>query len=68
MEDTKIELAQKLKQARLDVSMTQAEVAQGAGISKSILSKIETGSYNPSVEFLHKVADGLGKQLLIDFV
>ena len=64
----KFQLSANLIAIRQRLNLTQRELAQKTGINQSLISKIETGSYNPSVEFLHKVADGLGKQLYIDFV
>lgn len=39
--------------------LSQAFVADRAGVDRSALNKFESGKYNPSVEWLCKVADGL---------
>ena len=43
--------------------MTQAELAKRAGISRTNITRFESGNYNPSLDFLSKVAESLGKSL-----
>ncbi|MHB8066256.1 MAG: helix-turn-helix domain-containing protein, partial [Ruminiclostridium sp.] len=47
--------------------LTQKELSERTGIKQSNLSRLESGNYNPSLEFLQKVAAGLGKELYIEF-
>lgn len=49
--------------ARLEKKMTQAELAELADTKQSNISRFENGNYNPSVEFLQKLARALDKQL-----
>ncbi|MHB1463029.1 MAG: helix-turn-helix transcriptional regulator [Armatimonadota bacterium] len=49
--------------ARTQQNMTQAELAVRADTKQSNISRFESGNYNPSVEFLLKIAKALGKQL-----
>ncbi|MDR0311772.1 MAG: helix-turn-helix transcriptional regulator [Acidobacteriota bacterium] len=51
--------------ARLEQKITQAELAERADTKQSNISRFESGSYNPSVEFLQKIAGALGKNLEI---
>ena len=51
--------------ARIEKQMTQAELAERADTKQSNISRFESGNYNPSVEFLQKIAGALGKQLKI---
>ena len=51
--------------ARMEKHMTQAELAARADTKQSNISRFESGSYNPSVEFLRKIAGALDKQLEI---
>lgn len=44
---------------RRQESHSQAFVADRAGVDRSALNKFESGKYNPSVEWLCKLADGL---------
>ncbi len=52
---------------RLEQGLTQKELAEIVGTKQSAISRLENGSYNPSVEFLSKVAHALGKELHISF-
>ncbi|MDR0425384.1 MAG: helix-turn-helix domain-containing protein [Clostridiales Family XIII bacterium] len=51
--------------ARIEKKMTQAELAERADTKQSNISRFESGNYNPSVEFLQKIAGALNKQLEI---
>jgi DNA-binding XRE family transcriptional regulator len=51
--------------ARKEQNMTQAELAERLGTQKSNISRLESGNYNPSLDFLIKVAKSLGKELSI---
>lgn len=52
---------------RLEKGMTQAELAKKIGTKQSAISRLESGSYNPSVNFLEKVAKALDSDLKISF-
>lgn len=52
-------------EARIKKKMTQAELAERADTKQSSISRFESGNYNPSVEFLQKIAEALDKQLEI---
>jgi len=54
-----------LLKARTEQNITQEELAQRIGTQKSNISRFENGSCNPSLDFLAKVAHGLGKELHI---
>lgn len=47
--------------------MTQEELALKIGTKQGNISRLEQGNANPSLQFLKKIADGLGKELLISF-
>lgn len=55
-------------QARIDKKMTQTDLAKLTGTKQSNISRFESGNYNPSLEFLEKVATALGKKLKIDLL
>ncbi|MDD7402257.1 MAG: helix-turn-helix transcriptional regulator [Eubacteriales bacterium] len=44
-------------------NLTQEELAIRVGTKKSNISRLESGNYNPSLDFLSKVAEALGKEL-----
>ena len=53
----------RLKLARDENSLTQAELAERADTKQSNISRFESGNYNPSVDFLQKIAGALDKKL-----
>lgn len=59
------EVVEQLKRARREQNLTQAMLAERVGTQKSNISRLESGRYNPSLDFLIKVADCLGKQIQI---
>ncbi len=61
------ELIKQIIQARTEQSLTQQELADRIGIRQSNISRLESGNYNPSLDFLKKIANGLGKELHIEF-
>ncbi len=52
---------------RLAKKMTQKELAKKAGTKQSAISRLESGSANPSFRFLQKVAAALDSTLKISF-
>lgn len=61
------ELIKQIIQARAEQNLTQQELADKIGIKQSNISRLESGNYNPSLDFLKKIANGLGKELHIEF-
>lgn len=59
------EVVEQLKGARKAQNVTQEVLAERVGTKKSNISRFESGRYNPSLDFLIKVADSLGKQIQI---
>lgn len=59
------EIISQIIDARKEQNMTQAELADRAGTQKSNISRLESGTYNPSLDFLIKIAGCLGKELSI---
>ena len=59
------EVVVQLKSARKAQNVTQEVLAERVGTKKSNISRFESGRYNPSLDFLIKVADSLGKQIQI---
>ena len=53
--------------ARNELNITQKELAERTGIKQSNISRLEKGTYNPSLSSLKKVAKGLNKELHIEF-
>ena len=59
------EIRRQLIQYRNDLGLSQQELANMVGTKQSAISRLETGDYNPSIEFLNKVANALGKKVRI---
>ncbi len=61
------ELIKQVIKIRKDQELTQKELADRTGTRQSNISRLEQGEYNPSLKFLKKLAQGLGKELHIEF-
>ena len=51
------------KQYRKELGLTQSELGKRAGISQPNITRFESGNYNPSLEFLVKIAGAMGKKV-----
>ena len=54
-----------IAQLRKEQNMTQEELAKRMKTQKSNISRLESGNYNPSLDFLIRVAHCLGKELQV---
>ena len=61
----RLQAVEQLRAARKSLDITQEVLAERVGTKKSNISRLESGKYNPSLDFLVKVADSLGKQIQI---
>ena len=52
---------------RIEQGLSQKDLATKVGTRQSAISRLESGEYNPSIEFLNKVAHALGKELEVKF-
>ncbi len=52
---------------RIEQGLSQKDLATKVGTRQSAISRLESGEYNPSIEFLNKVASALGKELEVKF-
>jgi predicted transcriptional regulator len=66
--DPEYELIGQLIKARIDENMTQKQLAEKIGTKQSCIARLESGNYNPSFQFLQKVAGALNKRLTISLV
>ena len=58
-------LIEMLIKKRLEQKLTQAQLAKKIGTKQSAISRLEQGSYNPSINFLRKVSVALNAELQI---
>ena len=61
------ELISLIIKTRLEQNLTQEELAKRIGTKKSNISRLESGNYNPSLDFIIKVAETFGKKVRLDF-
>ena len=59
------DLTQEIIRLRIENDLTQKQLAQLIGTKQSAISRIENGSYNPSIEFIEKIAYAFNKKLII---
>ena len=60
------EVISQIIKVRDEQGITQQELAERTGIRQSNISRFESGNYNPSLEFLARIARGLGMELHIE--
>ena len=65
--DIDVEVRDLVISARNAANLTQKQLAQRSGVSQSNISKIENGNYHPSLSTLKRIADALGKRLVVSF-
>ena len=53
----------KLKLARVEHGLTQAELAEKVGVTRQTIGLIENGGYNPTLHLCTAIAKALGKTL-----
>ena len=54
--------------ARKEKKLSQKDLAELIGTKQSNISRLEHGNYNPSLEFLNKIAQAMGKELVVRIV
>lgn len=59
------ELARNLIRRRLELGLTQQQVAERVGTTQSVISRLENMSVLPSFSFLKRVAEALGCKLSV---
>jgi len=68
VETAKLRLAHKLAELREKTGLTQGELARRMGVSQQLISRIESGSDNLTIETLIKFFDVFGVYLKIDIL
>jgi transcriptional regulator with XRE-family HTH domain len=62
-EAVRVEVIRLLREERLRRKVSNYAVAQNSGVSESMLSLVERGLRNPTLELLLRIADGIGADL-----
>lgn len=66
--DPEFAIIQAMIDARKSAGLTQKELAEKTGIAQGDISRLETGSANPSLKTLQRLAEGMGMRLKLEFV
>lgn len=61
------EVITKLIQARHDLNLTQAQLAERMGTTQNAISRLESGESNPRLDTLVRAARAMGRDLTIEF-
>lgn len=61
------EIAREVIKLRMRLNLTQGELAQRTGTTKSAISRLESGQHAPNVATLEKIASAFGGRLVISF-
>ncbi len=67
LDDVLVDIATTLINYRIKNNLTQKDLAKKLGCSQAMVSKLESGEYNPSVELLWKISSALGLEFKIIF-
>lgn len=62
------DICELLLSTRKEIGISQYQLSERTGIPQANISKIENGHYLPSLQILKRLADGLGRRLVVDFV
>lgn len=60
-------IMQAMIDARKSSGMTQKQLSEKTGIAQADISKLESGSANPSLRTLQRLATGMGMRIKIEF-
>jgi DNA-binding XRE family transcriptional regulator len=63
----RMELAQQIRDIRVKLGYTQKDIARKLGVIQQYISRIENGHENVTVDTAKRIADVLGKSLIIKF-
>ena len=66
--EAEYKIIEEIIMARKEKNLTQKDLAVLVGTRQSNISRLESGNYNPSLEFLNKIAMAMGKELEIRIV
>ena len=67
-EAMRLQVAYKIREIRLSKKMTQQMLAEKSGMPRTVISRIESGKGNITIETLAKLADSMDEDIEIRFV
>jgi len=68
MNHTENHITKVIVDTRKKQGMTQVRLAEKTGIAQCDISRIETGTSNPSIKTLKRIAEGMGMTLKLEFL
>lgn len=61
------ELGARVRTERERIGFTQVELADRMGTTQPTIARLEAGGVTPSLDTLHRAANALGLELIVDF-
>jgi len=68
MNEAEYKIIEEIIMARKEKNLTQKDLAVLIGTKQSNISRLESGNYNPTIDFLNKIAYAVGKELRVSIV
>jgi predicted transcriptional regulator len=68
MNESEYKIIEEIILARKEKNLTQKDLAELVGTKQSNISRFESGNYNPSLEFLNKIVQAVGKELEVRII
>jgi len=68
LNEAEYKIIEEIIMARKEKKLTQKGLAELIGTKQSNISRLESGNYNPSLDFLNRIALAMGKELEVRMV
>ena len=68
MNEAEYKIIEEIITARREKNLTQKGLAELIGTRQSNISRLESGNYNPTLDFLQKIASAMGKKLEVRII
>jgi predicted transcriptional regulator len=68
MNEAEYKIIEEIITARKEKKLTQKDLAELIGTKQSNISRLESGNYNPTLDFLNRIALAVGKELEVRMV
>ena len=66
--EAEYKIIEEIIMARKEKKLTQKDLAELIGTKQSNISRLESGNYNPSLDFLNRIALAVGKELEVKMI
>ncbi|MBP9818223.1 helix-turn-helix transcriptional regulator [Candidatus Shapirobacteria bacterium] len=67
LDETQYQIARSIVKLRLDKKISQLELAKKIGTKQPAISRLESGSFSPSISLLQKIALATNTKLTVSF-